>query len=62
MAASAKKTKTTEKEAKTDPKTEESRGCPCMPSGEMPDCCGPGMKEMMSRFMGQLPAKEAKQG
>jgi hypothetical protein len=45
-------------------KVEEPQGfaemCRCMPSGEMPDCCGPEMKEMMGRFMAAFQPKENK--
>lgn len=55
---SAKKTE----ETKNQEKIEAAKGCPCMPSGQMPDCCGPEMKEMMSRFIGQLQAQEEGRG
>ncbi len=58
---SANKTKTRKATAKEDAKTEEAQGCPCMPSGELPSCCGPGMSEMMSRFMGQSQETEKTQ-
>lgn len=55
---SAKTTKSTKEEAKT----EGPQGCSCMPAGELPTCCGPEMKEMMSRFIGQYQAKQEKEG
>ena len=36
--------------------------CRQMMSGGMPECCGPEMKEMMSRFMGEVKAKQTDQG
>jgi cytochrome c2 len=32
--------------------------CHGMMGDRMPECCGPEMKEMISRFMGQFKAKE----
>ncbi len=58
---SAKKTKTRKTATKDEAKTEEPQGCACMPGGELPSCCGPGMMEMMSRFMGQPQEKETTQ-
>ncbi len=58
---SAKKTKTRKTTAKEEAKTEEAQGCPCMPAGELPSCCGPGMKDMMSQFMGQFQQRETTQ-
>ncbi len=57
---SAKKAKTTQEKGTEEGKAEGLQGCPCMPSGEMPDCCGPGMREMMAQFMGRFQAKEEK--
>ena len=36
--------------------------CRQMMGGGMPGCCGPEMKEMMSRFLGELKAKQRDQG
>ena len=55
---SAKKTKSRKTTTEEGAKTEEAQGCPCMPGGELPSCCGPEMKEMMSRFVGQFQEKE----
>ena len=61
---SAKATKSTKEKGKEAAKPEgqqdPGRICECMPSGEMPACCGPQMKEMMTRFMAQFQAAEVK--
>jgi hypothetical protein len=36
--------------------------CRGMMGDRMPECCGAEMRDMMSRFMGQLKAKEEEQG
>jgi hypothetical protein len=36
--------------------------CCQMMGDRMPECCGPEMKDMMSRFMAQFNAKEEEQG
>ena len=35
--------------------------CREMMGGGMPECCGPDMKEMMSRFLTELKAKQTDQ-
>jgi hypothetical protein len=34
--------------------------CQHVMSGEMPDCCGPAMREMVARWLSQAEAKERK--
>ncbi len=46
-----------EEETKTEGAQDSTQTCGCMPSGEMSECCGPAMREMMSRWMGQAQAK-----
>jgi hypothetical protein len=57
-------TKRTREKRTEESKAEAPQGfaemCSQMMSGEMPDCCGPQMREMMSRWMAQRQAKEEK--
>jgi hypothetical protein len=56
--------KTAKEEGREETKTEGPQGlaqmCGCMPSGKMPECCGPAMREMMSRFSGERQGEEEK--
>jgi CDGSH-type Zn-finger protein len=56
--------KTTKEEGREETKMEGPQGfaqmCGCGPSGEMPECCGPAMREMMSRCFGERQGKEEK--
>ena len=54
--------KDTKEKGREEAKAEGPQGfaemcCRMMP-GEMPDCCGPQMREMMSRCMAERQAKE----
>lgn len=55
-AKTAESGKKMKEEVREETKTEGLRGfgqmCGCLPSGEMPECCGPAMREMMSRCFG----------
>lgn len=55
-----KRTEKVSEEAKVEGPQGVAETCPCMPSGGMPDCCGPEMRQMMARFMAGHPAKEDK--
>jgi len=56
--------KETKRKSKEEAKMESPQGfaemCRQMMSGEMPDCCGPEMREMMSRWMAGLQAARQK--
>ncbi len=57
-------TKTVEEKQDAEAKGPQScfEMCRGMMGDRMPECCGPEMKEMMSRFMAGLKAKEEKLG
>lgn len=56
--------KETKRKSKEEAKMEWAQGfaemCRQMMSGEMPDCCGPEMRGMMSRWMAGLQAARQK--
>lgn len=54
------RTEKTKGEAKVEGPQDFAEMCRRMASGEMPACCGPKMRDMMSRFMAQFQAKEEK--